>query len=346
MSEYILDKIIRLSQEIKETESIKEFETIEIPFQLMKTIIQLFSDTLTPEALQDLAKSDSETLDAFALELSDTLNKELELLKIWLPHLSELPIQQMLIERNKEGIHKLSEIVEQKSNLLASATTCLNREKELREEFKELNQLKEKVNELENIEKELETVDLEDLRKTISNQEAELTPRKEELDSLQQEHDQLGEQINSLKQQKNRIQERINLLRSRSNSLETQTEASTSELITLEQTQREKLQKNLDSLLSELEEENLAYQDLYEKLNQAITQLNQYQTKTEELRDHLQKHYQDNAKVANALPIDQEKINYLIETIDNQLTELDQELAQARDIYAQSQEKKLIYFNS
>lgn len=82
------------------------------------------------------------------IALSQTLTTQLELLNSWLPHLATLPMPPALKHKISDRISSLSEIANEKSQLLQSAATLLSQEQQLRRDASELQNLKHKVKEI------------------------------------------------------------------------------------------------------------------------------------------------------------------------------------------------------
>lgn len=341
---YKLDKITQLLQQIQQAQSLLEFETIELPFHLVEAGIELWKSTYSPEVLRQLASADADTLDAWAITLSQTLTTQLELLNSWLPHLATLPMPPALKHKISDRISSLSEIANEKSQLLQSAATLLSQEQQLRRDASELQNLKHKVKELQQIQAELQGIRLERLQQATLAQAAALEPERQALESLKQQKAQLDDQIAALQQQQARLQDEINYMRSRQQRIEANTTNTATELITLTKSQQQQLSEVLSSVLTDLEKQHSDFQQTQQQLQCAIQDFNQYQTATEEIRTHLSTHYQSDQKLARLLPVERQKVDTLIRNIQQNLAELDQELAIAQSENERSQQKTTLTF--
>ena len=339
-----LDEISQLMQEIRQAESLLEFETIELPLQLVAAVIKLWSEIFSPEVLRQLANADTDTLDAWAIALYQTLQTQLTVLNNWLPHLSTLPVPATLKQKIESSIRELSQIATEKSQLLVSAATLLRQEQQLKLEATELKNLKQKARELEQIQTELQATNLENLREAIATQSAILEPEKQTIASLQRQKSDLDEEIAVLQQQKARLEDEINYRRSRQQRLETSTANTATELITLTKSQQQQLSEALSSVLADLEKQQSEFQQTQQQVQRAIEDFNQYQRVTEEMREQLNAHYQSDTELGSLLPVERHKVDNLIKSIQENLAELDRELAQARIVHSRSQQKTILTF--
>lgn len=339
-----IDKITQLVQQIQQAQSLLEFETIELPFGLIEAGIDLWGSTFSPEVLRQLASADADTLDAWAIALSQTLQIQLTLLNNWLPHLATLPVPSTLKQKISKRIRSLGQIANEKSQLLQSAAILLSQEQQLKHDASELQNLRQKAKELEQIQAELQATNLESLRQEVTTQEATLEPQKQALESLKQQKAQLDNQIADLQQQQAKLQEEINHLQSRQQRVETSTTNTSVELITLTKSQQERLSESLSSVLADLEKQQLEFQQTQQQLQKAIQDFNQYQAATEEIRTHIHTHYQSDQVLGCLLPVERQKVDTLIRTIQQNLAELDQELAAGQRVHERSQQKTTLTF--
>ncbi len=339
-----LDKITQLVQQIRQAESLLEFETVELPFKLIEAGIELWASTYAPEVLRQLASIDNDTLDAWAIALTQTLQTQLTLLNSWQPHLSTLPVPSALKQKIERIIAELSQIATEKSQILTSTASLLSQEQQLRRDGGELQNLKQKAKELEQIQAELQTTNLETLRQEINHQAATLEPERKTLESLQQQKFQLDEQITALQQQQARLQDEITYLRSRQHQKDTSTTHTATELITLTKSQHQLLNQALSSVLADLEKQQSEFQKTQQQLQRGIADFNQYQTATEEMRTYLSAHYQSDQELALLLPINPQKVDNFIGNIKQILAQLDQELATGQKVHERSQQKTIVTF--
>lgn len=322
-----IEKINELIQEIKQGPNLLEFERIELPFKLVASGIKLWEEIYSPERLRQLARTDAETLDAWAIGLCQTLQTLQTLLESWLPHLSTLPLPPALKQKISDSQEELTSIINRKSQLLQSLAGLLSQEQTLVRETTELRRLKEKENSLQILAAELEATDLESLRSSISRQAKALEPQKQIRESLQQEKAQLDAEMTALELQSARLREEIQAARSRHSRLETSTGNTATELITLTKAQRDSLSTALESVLADTEQQQTDYNQMQQQLNKAIQDFNQYQTATEEIRHRLVAHYQSDRDLGTLLPVNRERVDNLIGAIEENLAELDRELA-------------------
>lgn len=179
MTSHLSQTLAQLQQQIDQIKRIKnllEFETIELPFQLVEEGIRLWESLYSPESLQQLAETDPDTLDAWAIALSQTLQNQLDLLNRWQSSLGTLPIPPLLKQKIEDRIQKLSQIAQEKSRLFQELTPLLQQEQQLQKEAEELSVLKEKEKALQQIQADLKEIDLERLRKSISSQVTNIKP--------------------------------------------------------------------------------------------------------------------------------------------------------------------------
>jgi DNA repair exonuclease SbcCD ATPase subunit len=339
-----IDKINQLIQQIQQANNLVEFETIELPFQLVEAGIQLWESTYSPEVLRQIASTDTDTLDAWAIALAATLQTQLELLNTWLPHLATLPVPPTLKQKISDRISSLSQIANEKSQLLTEAASLFNQEQQLRRDADDLQNLKQQAKELQQIQSELQATNLESLRQALTTLAFALEPERLALEALQQQKAQLDDQIAALQQQQARLLEEINYLRSRQQRIETSTTNTAGELITLTKSQQQRLPEALDSLLADLEKQQSDFVQTQQQVQRAIQDFNHYQTATEEMRTHLLAHYQSDSELGSLLPVNQQKVDTLIRNIQQNLAELDQELAVGQKLHSLSQQKTTLTF--
>ncbi|WP_159790299.1 hypothetical protein [Sodalinema gerasimenkoae] len=345
-----LQRLIQLAQALENSlqqgQSPLDFDQIEQPFQLIATGIEVWEQLYPPEILRQLAQTDPDTLDAWAIALSQTLEQQLALLNTWIPHLSSLPVPQTLQQKLQSYYQDIASISREKSQLLDSASTLLSREQELRRHGQELDQLKQTCQRLNHMEAELRTTDLGQLQQQNQERSQALTPEYEQLQALEQEKAQLDADYAAIQQQRRTLEAEIQRLRSRRQQQDQQTATSSQDLIQLSQAERQRLSDLLASVLDDLEQERQDYQQVNGELQGAIAQFNQYQEQTEAIRSHLQQHYQHNADLSQRLPVNRQTIDPLLNQIRQQLQQIDQELAMAQQHHAESQRKQSFNFSS
>ncbi|OKH41611.1 hypothetical protein NIES2101_34040 [Calothrix sp. HK-06] len=338
-----IEIIATLLTQLKQSQSLTEFETIKLPFELVQAMLPLWN-SFDSQTLQNLANTDVDALEAWAIALSQTLNTQLETLDSWLPHLTTLPIPVTLKQKINDRIKSIAQTINNKSELLSSSKQLLQLEEELYEKAQEFEALKNKVKNLQVIKNELQDTNLEKLQQDILIKSTTLKPQYIILKDLQQKKADLDEQINALQLQQTTLSEEINYWQSRQNRLENNITSSVSELITLTQSQRQRLSEALSQELGALEAQQQSYHQVQQQLQKAKEDFQKYQTETQETLMTINTHYQHNQELATLLPINCEKVNSLIENIKQTLTEIDKELADAHRKHEQTQQRKPIFF--
>lgn len=346
-----LETITALVREIESSQNLREFETIKLPLELVEAGISLWESSFHPEVLKQIANLDPETLEAWAIALSKTLQTQLEILQSWLPHFSTLPIPTTLKQKISDRTASIEQIASEKSQLLQSSADLLSQEEKLQQDNAELQKLKDKLKQLEAIKTELQNTNLNDLQQSINEQTAALEPQQKNLRSLQQQKADLDDQIAALQRQQTALKEEITYWQTRQNRLETNTTETVTEIITLTQLQRQRLSAALASEITTLEQQRTELaqqQELYHQTQQQLEKARQdfqeYQTATEEIRTALNTHYQCDRTLGTFLPVDRQKIDNLFKNVEDFLAQIDQELAIARSKHEQAQTTKPITF--
>ncbi|HAZ48838.1 MAG TPA: hypothetical protein DDW76_14800 [Cyanobacteria bacterium UBA11369] len=346
-----IEAINVLLQQIEQSRNLREFETIKLPFELVQAGMSLWESTFHPEVFRQLAGADPETLEAWAIALSQTLNIQLEILNFWLPHLTTLPIPTTLKQKISDRVASINQIANDKSKLIQSAANLLEQEEKLQQSNSELQSLKEKVRQLQEIQTELEATNLDNLQEFITTQTAALEPQQKKLRSLQQQKADLDDHIAALERQQAILKQEIYYWQSRQNRIETSTENTVAELIILTQLQRERLSETLAGELAalqqqrnELTQQQESYHQAQQQLQKAREDFQKYQTATEEAIAALNTHYQSDRALGSLLPIDRNKVDNLFRNAQQTLAEIDQELAAARSKHEQAQQKTRFTF--
>ncbi|MEB3886069.1 hypothetical protein [Lyngbya sp. CCY1209] len=337
--------LIQLAQKLQNCDPL-DYDNIDIPFQLMQTALELWGNLYPPEVLENLANSDPDTLDAWAIALSKTLGQQLSLLNTWQPHLSASSIPPKLAEKLKNNHRKFAEISRETSELLATADELLSQERQLIQAGEELAQLKHRVAKLNRIETELKTADLEQLRRDIETRSHALEPQYQQLEQLQQKQSELQAQTDALNRQQTRLASEIEILRSRQNKREANTAEIATELITLTQAERNKLNSILSDTLAELQQEKAEFDRIQTELETAIAHCNRYQQQTAAIRDDLSRHYESDRDLGQYLPINHQQIDPILEQIKTQLRDLDRQLADLQNRHAEQHKKLALNFSS
>ncbi len=342
--EQIQHQIRERDEETLSITSLHQFETIELPFDLSQATIKFCGSVFAPESLGEIATKDEESINAWAIALMQTLQSQMILLDGWQPRLTTLPLPEALQQKIRDRATQLQEISQKQSELFQSTATLLSQEAELRQRAEALQQLKKKAQLLKRIKAELQTTDLNALRERISRQFMALAPQREELENLQQQKAELDRELTCLQQQRNNLESQITYLQQRQQRHEVATSQSKQQLIALTIGEKERLSQELNVLLTDLSNQQQAYQQIQQQLATAIAESNRYQQETDKLRQYLQQHYQANQEIAQNLPVNQPKIEQIVKNIEQNLAELDQELAQVLQQQAESNQKTIFTF--
>lgn len=346
-----IEAITVLLQQIQGSQNLIEFETIKLPLELVKAGTILWESTFHPEVFRKLASADPETLEAWAIALSQTLNTQVEILNSWLPHLTTLPIPTTLKQKIGDRTSSINQIASDRSKLLQSAASLLQQEAQLQQDNSQLQDLKEKVKQLEKIQAEVAATNLEQLQADITAQTAAIEPEYQKLRSIQQQKADVDDQIAALQRQQTMLKEEVDYWQSRQNRLETSTQDTVAELIILTQLQRERLSAALAKELATLEQQRTdltqqqqSYHQAEQQLQKAQEDFQKYQTATQERIAALNTHYQSDSALGNLLPIDRNKVDNLFRNAQQTLAEIDRELATARSKHEQAQQKTSFTF--
>lgn len=330
--------LIKIAQRLPHGEAL-DYDHIELPFELVKIALKLWENIYPPELLENLANSDPDTLVAWAIALSQTLSQQLSLLDTWKPHFSARSIPPKLAEKLENNYQKLAEISRQTSGLLATANQLFSQENQLKQAAAELARLKSLETQLNHIETELKNTDLDQLRQDIERRSQTLKPQYQELETLQQRQDQLAAQ-------QTRLEAELQRLRSRQNQREDQTAQIATELITLTQTERHKLNPILSEILAQLQQEKAEFDRLQSELKTAIADCNRYQQETTTIGDHLSQHYDRDRQLCQYLPVNHGEIDPILEQIKTLLQDLDRQLTTLQKHHAEEHQKLTLNFSS
>jgi hypothetical protein len=351
-----LDQIVKLIEQIqcqirhrdKETlsmTSLYRFEAISLPFQLVQEAIALCAAVFPPESLGEIATTDEESINAWAIALMQTLQSQLTLVEHWQPPLATLPLPSALKEKIRDRTTDLQQIRQKHAEILQSTASLFATETQLRQDAQALQQLKKKAKLLQAIKTELQTTDLNALREQISLETEAIAPQRQYLETLKQQQTELETELTSLEQQRVILENQINYLQEKRQNLETTTHQQVNQLITLTAAEKQRLSQELNSVLADLSSQQQEYQQIQQQLATAIAESNRYQQETEKLREYLRQHYQSNQELGKNLPVNQPKIDSMVKIIEQNLAQLDQELAQALQQQEVSQQKTIFTFN-
>lgn len=330
--------LIKIAQRLPD-QDVWDYDYIDLPFKLVQIALELWGNLYPPEVLENLANSDPDTMDAWAIALSQTLRQQLSLLDTWQPHFATLNIPPKLTEKLENNSQKLAEISGETSELLAAANQLFSQENKLKEAAAELARLNSLATQLKHIETELQNTDLDQLRQDIEKRSQTLQPQYQELETLQQQQDQLTAQ-------QTRLEAEIQRLRGCQNQREIETKEIATELITLTQTERDKLNHILSDTLAELQQEKAEFDRLQGELKKAIADCNQYQKQVVTIRDDLSHHYDRDRQLCQYFPVNHREIDPILAQIKTQLEDLDRQLATLQKHHAEKHQKLTLNFSS
>lgn len=185
---------------------------------------------------------------------------------------------------------------------------------------------------------------LDVLHQDITAQSKTAECKAAETKALEQKKAELESQLLQLEAQKQALEAEIERYQQKFQVDQTNLLIVAEQLICLSQTERAKLAEPLSLVLADLEEQQQEYQQTWDRLQTAIQQFNTYQEETDEVRFHLNTHYQADDSLTEAFPLDRRKVEHILQAIREQLTELDQELTSARSQHEKSQQKTIIRF--
>ena len=328
-----------LATAVKSDRGLENFDNVEIPFQLTQACIQLWADCFSIPSLQSLANADPDALEAWAIALNTTLQTELGILNQWLPLLSIPSLPAKLREKAQQRTSELHQIANQKATLLQAAPKLLAQETELRNAAAELLTLRAKVDELKGIETEVSRTDLAKLRAEVLQKETELLP-------LYEQKADIEKQIAYWHQQQQILEQEIEQQKSRQEQQKLGILNQIHKLLNLTETAKSELSIPLATALENLESQRNEYNQQWEHLQESIIAYNQYRKETETICADLNAHYQIDAVLQKRLPINRHRMETLIQTIQQSLTELDRELKAAQTQNERSQQKQYITFGT
>jgi len=323
---------------------LQDFESVEIPFQLTQACIQLWTDCFSISNLQNIANIDPDTLEVWAISLNTTLQIQLGILNQWLPLLCLLSVPPKLREKAKQRTSELDQIANQKSALLQAAPNFLAQETELRHAAAELSNLRARLDELRSIEAELRTTDLSKLRAAVLQKESELLPQRKTVSELNQQKANLETQIASLRQQREILAQEIEQQKLHQERQQSGILTQIHELLNLTETAKAELSIPLAKALENLECQRNEYNQQWEDLQLCISYCNQYRNETEVICADLNAHYQVDVDLGQWLPVNKRQIDILVQSIKENLTQLDRELQTAQAHHERLQQKQYITF--
>lgn len=195
-----IEKIKKITQAIETSNNLLDFDNIELPFQLLNAIISLLDQTFCDVTLNTLGIRDSDSLDAWAIALHQSLPNQLTLLNRWQNYLNNLSeddsIPPKLREKIDDKMKEIDQIYAQKSQLTQQYEQLFKQEETLRENKRKLTDLELKLQELTIIEKELNRTDLTKLQEEVRLKQETITPKREQLDKLTQEKKEVENVLN------------------------------------------------------------------------------------------------------------------------------------------------------
>lgn len=336
-----LDLLERKAQSDPE---LTEFDNIDSPFRLTETTVHLWQMIYPTQVLQQLASQDSDVIEAWAIALNQTIQTELEILKTWYATLDTLPLPAKLAQKTSDRITEIANLASQKSALLQAAKSIFSKEEELRSASAELKHLQTKQTELTKMSAEIAATNIPELRQQVTRLAETIEPQAQTLHELQQQKLQIQTQITNLQQQQQAIASELEHQRSRHDRTSSKLFNDIDELILLTKEQRSRLDQNLQTAIQNLEQEHKEYQQQWEQLQQAIQASNRYQIEIEAIRADFNNHYQSDQELSAHIHHDRTKITNISNVIRDRLLELDQELANNRQILERSSQKNIITF--
>ena len=324
--------------------ALTEFDNIDLPFRLVETTVNLWQIVYPNQVLKKLASQDSDALEAWAIALNQTIQTELEILKTWYATLDTLPLPAKLAQKTSDRITEIDKLASQKSELLQAAKSIFNREEKLRSAHEELQQLRHTEAELAKMSAEIDATNIPDLQQKVTSLANTIEPQSAALRELQQQKSNIQAQVANLQQQQEVIASELEHQRSRHDRTSSKVFGDINELILLTKEQRSHLDKNLQAAIRDLEDERKVYQQQWELLQQTIQASNRYQIEIEAIRDDFNSHYKSDLELSEHIPHDRTKLINISNAIRDRLLELDQDLANTRQILERSSQKTIITF--
>jgi len=182
------------------------------------------------------------------------------------------------------------------------------------------------------------------LHQDITTQSETAERKTAEIQTLEQKKAELESQMLQLEAQQKALEAAIEHYQQRSQAKQANLLTLAEQLICLTRAERAKLTEPLSLVLTDLEEQRQEYQQIWDRLQTAIEQFNTYQEETDEIRFHLEAHYQADNALTQTLPLNRGKVEHILQVIREQLAELDKELANARSQHEKAQQKSIIRF--
>lgn len=183
------------------------------------------------------------------------------------------------------------------------------------------------------------------LHREVTAQYEAVKLKASELPKLERQKAELEAELVRLQEQQKILEAEIERYNQKYQAQQSVTLTVTEQLIRLTREERGKLSEPLAIVLADLEQQRQDYQQIWEKLQTAIQQFNKYKEETDEIYVHLNAHYQtDRAIAQRLLPIDSQKVDRILQTIGNLLSDVDKELSNARTQHERSQQKSIVTF--
>lgn len=339
-------QLSQLLQQLQTTETVLDFDNIQLPFQITDTSYQLWRSLFSEENLQKLAQDAPETLDAWAIALMKSLQKQQELLQIWLPLLANLPIPEKLKAKIQENNERLQSQFTEQSQICQAAGELLQQEQQLRQQAAELENLRHRQQELETIQQQVANIDWQQWRQNIETQAEQIEPQKQSLQELQQKQTEIENYLTALKNQRQNLEQDLEIWQNREKKEASRTQQTAAQLQEFINKYRQQLSKPLADMLADVAEQKQELEQVQQQLQQAVADFNEYQQETEQQKNHLQAHYQADEATSRLLPVNSQRVNHLLQQIQENLTELDKELSQGHQIHKESENKQIYRFGS
>jgi hypothetical protein len=340
----IQQNLNRLTTALENNYGLWDYETVAIPFELTQACLQIWTDCFPVSILQKLDGNDEGTLEAWAIALNETLTKQLGILNQWIPLLNVPSIPRSVREKSEQRTAELHQIANEKLAVLKAFPDLFSQEIELRSAAAELSDLRVKFSELQAVEADIQANDLAALRAQVNRKESELLPQQETLTRLRIQQVDLDIQITSLRQQQEVLEQEIEREKLLQEDHQLGLVSQVKRLLNFTENASEGLSISINEAVANLNIQRAEYNLQWEHLQEIIATCKQYYTETEMIRKDLNAHYQVDVNLGKCLPINRHQINKFILAIEENLTELDQELQTVQRQHEMLQQKQHLIF--
>lgn len=320
----IVERIAEFAARIRQVQNCLEYDHIELPFNLTDKAIELLAEIFTVASLQQLAENqEEETLNAWAIALTKTLDKEIKLLDQWLTVVNALPVYQKLKDEINDKSTVIKDSVQTKSVLLKLAKIVLN-DQQL-ETFKATIESSPDIHTLE--------AQIESEKRKVETQVKELESKDKEIQELQQKSD--AKKVN-LEAKKLELEAK----NQEKGKLETQIDDCQVKFDKLAN-QNQELAQQLAEANRNLEAQKQKYDTIESQRKQAIEDWQKYESATKQIQDALKLHAQSNQEIGGnlLLPSETQSMENLGLEIARLLQQQDEILSVARQKNEELQKK-------